>query len=474
VINDLKPYPVMKESGVSWLGKVPSHWAVAALRHRYSQCLGKTLDSKRIRGADPVPYLRNIDVQWDHINTYDLPVMDIAAGEYSRYLVQPGDLLVCEGGDVGRAAMWKGSLSLCGYQKALHRLRPLAKESDNPRFLMFVLIAASAAGAFQDGHESTIAHLTGDKLRAHRFPFPSAIEQAAIVQFLDHADRLIRRNVGAKRRLIKLLEEQKQAIVQRAVTRGLDSNVRLKPSGAEWLGDVPEHWDVRRGKYYFREVDERSPAGSEELLSVSHKTGVTPRSEKTITMFMAESYVGHKLCRSGDIVVNTMSGWMAAVGVAKQLGIVSPSYGVYRARQVDKFRTQYLDFLLRTELYRGEYVRSSRGITTSRLRLYPDDFLRIVFINPPLEEQDAILRWIEKGTGELRRSIAAANQELGLLNEYRARLVTDVVTGKLDVRAAAAELPAIEEEPEALEPSDDSELDEASLDEEAEIEDVAT
>ena len=174
---------------------------------------------------------------------------------------------------------------------------------------------------------------------------------------------------------------------------------------------VPAPWKVRRGKYYFREVDERSRDGNEELMSVSHKTGVTPRSEKNITMFMAESYVGHKLCRPGDIVVNTMWAWMAAVGVAKKVGIVSPSYGVYRARQAEEFRSQYLDLLLRTEAYRSEYVRSSRGITTSRLRLYPEDFLRISFVRPPLIDLERGIKDLfaySKGAGDINSSAKLA------------------------------------------------------------------
>ena len=113
------------------------------------------------------------------------------------------------------------------------------------------------------------------------------------------------------------------------------------------MGEVPEHWEVKPSKWYYREVDERSSTGSEELLSVSHITGVTPRSEKIITMFMAESYVGHKLCREGDLVINTMWAWMAALGVARQIGIVSPSYTVYRAIQKEAFLPQFIDLLLR-------------------------------------------------------------------------------------------------------------------------------
>ena len=110
-----------------------------------------------------------------------------------------------------------------------------------------------------------------------------------------------------------------------------------KATGQAWLAAIPTHWGFHRAKRAFSEVDERSELGNEELLSVSHITGVTPRSQKNVTMFMAESYKGHKVCRPADIVVNTMWAWMAAVGVSSQVGIVSPSYGTYRPRSPNSF-----------------------------------------------------------------------------------------------------------------------------------------
>jgi len=163
VTRGLDPNAHLKPSGVEWLGDVPEHWEVAALRHRYSQILGKMLDSKRITGRHALSYLRNTDIQWDSINVYDLPTMDIPPAEYERYTVQLGDLLVCEGGEVGRCAIWSGRLDLCGFQKALHRLRPLDSSRDVPRFMYYALRAAAKSNAFNDGHVSTIAHLTGDK-----------------------------------------------------------------------------------------------------------------------------------------------------------------------------------------------------------------------------------------------------------------------------------------------------------------------
>lgn len=167
VTRGLDPNVKLKPSGVAWLGDVPEHWEIAALHHRYSQCLGKMLDSKRNIGETPLPYLRNTDVQWDRISTNELPLMDIAPSEYDRYTVREGDLLVCEGGDVGRCAIWNGALTICGFQKALHRLRPRSSKHDVTRFMYYALRAAAKSGAFVNGHQSTISHLTGDKLRAH-------------------------------------------------------------------------------------------------------------------------------------------------------------------------------------------------------------------------------------------------------------------------------------------------------------------
>jgi hypothetical protein len=177
---------------------------------------------------------------------------------------------------------------------------------------------------------------------------PPPNEQAAIVRFLDWANGRLERAIRAKRKVIALVNEQKQAIIHHAVTRGLDPNVPLKPSGIPWIGEIPAHWEVLRAKYLYREVDERSDDGSEELLSVSHLTGVTPRSQKNVTMFKASSYAGHKLCRPGDLAVNTMWAWMGALGVSTYTGIISPAYAVYRPRDPERIVGVYMDGLLRS------------------------------------------------------------------------------------------------------------------------------
>ena len=151
----------------------------------------------------------------------------------------------------------------------------------------------------------------------------------------------------------------------------------------EWLGEVPAHWEVKRNKSIFRQADDRSTTGEEELLSVSHITGVTPRSEKTVNMFMAETLEDYKRCQPGDLVINTMWAYMGALGTAKILGVVSPSYNVYRTRNPECINPQYIDYLYRTPRHITEIGRNSRGVWESRLRLYPNEFFDMRTPLPP-------------------------------------------------------------------------------------------
>lgn len=215
----------------------------------------------------------------------------------------------------------------------------------------------------------------------------------------------------------------------------LKPHAAYKDSGQDWLGAIPAHWSLLRAKCLFREVDERSKTGGEELLSVSHLTGVTPRRLKTVTMFLAESNVGHKTCRPGDLVINTLWAWMAALGVTRHTGLVSPAYGVYRPIDVGGILPAYADHLLRTPLYAAEYQRRSTGVNSSRLRLYPEQFLRIPVMVPPPDEQVAIVRFLNWANCLLENAIRAKRKVIALLTEQKSAIVRRAITHGLDLSA---------------------------------------
>jgi type I restriction enzyme S subunit len=200
-------------------------------------------------------------------------------------------------------------------------------------------------------------------------------------------------------------------------------------SGLPWLGKVPAHWRVLRAKTMFREVDERSTTGREELLSVSHITGVTPRSQKNVTMFLAKSNVGHKICRPDDVAINTMWAWMGALGVSRHTGLVSPAYGVYRPLGNGLIQPRFADYILRTGTYAAEYQRRSTGVNSSRMRLYPEHFLRVPIVVPPPAEQAAIVRFLGWATGQVDRAILAKRKVIALLNEQKQVVIDRAVTG---------------------------------------------
>lgn len=235
VTRGLNPDAPTKDSGVEWLGEVPAHWVLPPLYLRYEASLGKMLDTSQITGRHLVRYLRNVDVQWDAINIVDLPEMDIESSDLERYTVRSGDLLVCEGGEVGRAAVASDICGSLGYQKALHRLRAITTD-ECPRFMYYTLRWASNAGAFSGEGQSTIAHLTGEQLRKYRFPKPPIEEQHQVVTFLDAETTKLDALASKAERTIGLLKERRGALIAAAVTGQIDvSGAVPQPAAHEEL-----------------------------------------------------------------------------------------------------------------------------------------------------------------------------------------------------------------------------------------------
>lgn len=446
--QNLKPYSRYKDSGEPWLGKVPEHWEMRKLR--------TLLENINERDRSDLPMLSVVREQ-------GVIKRDISSKDENHNYI-PDDLSNYKVVRSGQFAMnkmkaWQGSYGVSKYDGIVSPAYYVFKLTGIRGDFFHVAIRSKVYIAFfaQASDGIRIGQWDLSQVRMKEIPFfvPSLDEQTAIVRFLDYTDRRIKRYIRAKQKLIKLLNEEKQVIIQQAVTRGLDPNVRLKPSGVEWLGNIPEHWQEVPAKSFYKEIDIRSSTGTEELLSVSHITGVTPRSQKNITMFMASSYIGHKLCQPGDLVINTMWAWMGALGVSKQTGIVSPSYNVYRSIQTNNFVPEFIDLLLRTKTYISEFICRSVGIRSSRLRLYPEQFLKIPIPKPPYSEQEEIIRYVNQKTKKLEQAISSYQSEVNLVKEYHTRLIADVVTGKLDVREAAAWLPA---DLEAIEPVEDEEI----------------
>lgn len=259
-------------------------------------------------------------------------------------------------------------------------------------------------------------------------PIHSRPIQSRIADFLDRETAQIDALIDEKEQLLKLLDERRRALITEVVTRGLDPTVPMKQSGHPWLGTVPAHWLVERTRWLFKERDERSADGAEELLTVSHLTGVTPRSEKDVTMFLAESNEGYKVCHVHDLVINTMWAWMGAMGVSWGHGICSPSYNVYEP-DLSLIDPEFLDCLSRMPTFVQEVTRYSKGVWSSRLRLYPEGLYQVCLALPPLNEQRAIVDNIRNTLKNMAKVMLETTSSIQTLRSLRQSVIEDAVSG---------------------------------------------
>ena len=445
-IQRFKPYPAYKESGLDWLGQIPADWTIAPVYARYEVALGKMLDAARVTGESSGHYLRNVDVQWDAVNTEGLPEMDFAPRERDRYLLHPGDLLVCEGGEVGRTAIWHGQIEECFYQKAIHRLRPRSGQ-EAPRFFYYLMYTLAKRGLFvAGGNPNTIDHLTAVQLRHYRLPFARPQEQRAIVTFLDRETAKIDALVAKKEQLIELLREERTALITKAVTKGLDQNVPMKASGVEWLGEIPAHWEVERTKYVARLRSGHTPSrqhpeywvdctipwfGLADVwqLRDGRQEYVVDTSEKISELGLANSAA--RLLPKGTVIVSRT----ASVGFSAIMGTtMATTQDFVNWVCGERIRPEYLLYVFRS--MGREFRRLTMGSTHQTI--YMPDVGKFSTPVPPVREQDEIITFVRAEAARIDKLTDKVRNAIDRLKEFRAALISAAVTGKIDVREDVA------------------------------------
>ena len=421
-----QPYPACKPSGVPWLGDVPAHWDVVQLGRIgvFSKGSGGTKDDEV---PDGIPCVRYGDLYTTHKFFISQTRSCISPAKASAYTpINRGDVLFPTSGEtieeIGKSAVnLMHTQVLCGGDLIIFRATvPL-----EPKFAGYALdCPAAQTQKSLMGRGITIMHIYSGQIKYLWLPLPPHPEQAAIVRYLDHADRRIRRYVEAKRKLIALLEEEKQAIVNRAVTRGPDPNVRLKPSGVEWLGDVPEHWEVRplktvcgmkSGEGITAESIETE--GEYPVYGGNGLRGYTSNYTHDGTFAL----IGRQGALCGNIHIVRGQFWASEHAVVATLGA---------GHSVNWFGA----ILTAMNLNQYSIAAAQPGLAVERV-------LNLLLPVPPKEEQKHIANRIEESTSHINAAIARSNRQIELLEEYRTRLIADVVTGKVDVREATEGLP---------------------------------
>ena len=429
----LKTYPSYKPSGIEWLGNVPAHWAIERTKWLFQKM------ERPVRERDDVVTCFRDGVVTLRKNRRVLGFTE-SLKEIGYQGIRCGDLVIhamdAFAGAIGVAdADGKGTpvYSVCKPEPRV-----------NAYFYAYILREMARSQwiqALAKGIRERSSDFRYTEFALQPVPVPPIIEQTAIVRYLDQADERIRRYISSRERLIELLEEYRQAVIHHAVTRGLDPDVRLKPSGVEWLGDVPEHWEVLPLKHWL-EMNEAvlsettDPNFEFRYIDIgSVGTGVMIEKPQKIRFTMAPSRA-RRVVRNGDTIISTVRTYLKAIWFAedtKDNFICSTGFVVLTPRQGSL--PKFVSYLTQNNSFIDRVTANSVGtaypaITENRLGSFQ------VAI-PPFPEQAAIVAYLDKATADIDTAIDRARREIELLGEYRTRLIADVVTGKVDVRERA-------------------------------------
>jgi type I restriction enzyme S subunit len=424
MLDGLVKYDSYKDSGVRWIDEVPSDWSSSPLvalatprktsGHPHYELLSVYLD----RGV-----IRFSDVAEKRTNT--------TSEDLSNYqVVEVGNFVL------NNQQAWRGSVGVSEHQGIVspaYIVLELSSKLD-PRFANYLfrdqtmvahyLVCSKGVGTIQ-------RNLYWPSLKRVPVYYPDLDTQNRIVKFLDEKTAEIDAAVVKKRRLIDLLNEQKAILINRAVTNGLNPDATMKDSGVDWIGEIPAHWDVKRNKNIFSDINQRSVGGLEQHLSMSQKLGLVPSNmvEKSLE---SESYEGAKLVQQGDLVLNRLKAHLAVFSVAPMVGVISPDYSVFRLIHSEA-NPHYFERLFKTPEYLGEFNRKVKGIVAGFYRLYSADFMSIPLIVPPHDEQRDIHEHIDGLNKAFTPLFETVEQEITTLNEFKQTLIANAVTGKIKI-----------------------------------------
>ena len=452
IAKPIKPYPAMKDSGVPWLGEVPKHWRLprlgALLRER-----GETNGDGRVSEVLSVLRERGVIPYAEKGNIGNRKSEDI-----TRYkVVRLDDIVVnCMNVIIGSV----GISSYIGCLSPVYYVLTRRSERDHPGYLNAYFQTQSFQESLVRIGNGILAHrmrIPMELLKCEPFPRPPSEEQAAIVRFLDHADRRIRRYIRAKQRLIASLEEQKQAIIHQAVTGQVDVRTgrpypAYKPSGVEWLGDVPENWEIhqlgRIGRFFKGiggtkedEVPSGVPCVRYGDLYMQHQYFIRESrsqvSEQRVVDYTPIQYGDVLFAGSGETIEEIGK---SAVNLISRHACCGGDVIIFRSQiEVD---ASFLGYA--TDCPQAAHQKSCMGRGITVMHIYGDELKYMWVAIPPISEQAAIGRCLNEANADIAAAIDRARKQIVLWREYRTRLIADVVTGKLDVREAATGLPEVD------------------------------
>lgn len=414
----------MKDSGIEWIGSLPSTWKICKVKNCFVRKNDKAMQE------DPV--ILSLARSGVKIRDISKNEGQIAESYYNYNPVEPGDLLL------NPMDLYSGAN--CSISEVTGVISPAyinlkAKTGVNPRYFDYYFKTPYWAMAFF-AHGKGVSFdnrwtMSADSLLNYYIPLPPVAEQNQIAVFLDKKCFGIDSTMERTRASIEEYKKLKQAVITQAVTKGIHKGVEMASSKREWIRTYPKHWKEIRIKWLLDERKEHSAEGREEPLSMSQKYGLIPTKEMDMVPNMATSFVGAKLAYKGDLVFNKLKAHLGVFAVSAYDGLVSPDYAVYYATGLANMK--YLEYLFKTPQYIAEFKKKSTGVGAGLTRLYTAGLYSIYCALPPLDEQKEIADYLDRTCSEIDTLIAKKEQYLVELENYKKALIYEYVTGKKEV-----------------------------------------
>ena len=418
----LKPYESYRENFELWLNEIPSNWSSVKIKYIFKERSEKGYPSEPLLVAS-----QNMGV-----------VPKFVYG--SRTVEATKDLhllkLVCISDFVISLRSFQGGIEYAYYRGIISPAYTVMIPSKNINENYFRHLAKSKAfiqllqmcvTGIREGQNVDYC-----KLKNFKLPLPSAKEQDQIVKYLDWQTSKINKLINGKKKQIELLKEQKQAVINQAVTKGLDPNVEMKDSGVAMVGTIPKNWTVILSKRLYKENIRKWSDKNVTVLSLSQKDGLLPSKNMKERSMKTSTYENWKLVLPEDLVLNRFKAHLGVFFRSNYTGIVTFHYGVYEP--VENVSSLYYEYLFHSNPYKIIFAGRSNGMTVGLQNLSNQNFYNVYALYPPLEEQQQIVDYITETTTKIDQIISKAQSEIDLVLEYKTRLISDVVTGQVDVR----------------------------------------
>ncbi|QTA78120.1 Type-I restriction modification system methylase [Desulfonema limicola] len=428
-IETMPRYPAYKDSDAERIGEIPAHWEVKKMKYLVNVHSGNGFpidEQGNKQGMIPFYKVSDINGNQKYIKNANNYVSSSIVKKRNWNLIPEKSIISAKIGE----ALRKNHRKIATVESIIdNNCIALEPKKINYIFSYYLHKIIDFDWFVNPGAVPSISVVGYKNFKAF---CPPLDEQTAIANFLDEKCNKIDRAVALKEKMIDLLKERKQIVIQNAVTKGLNPDVKMKDSGVEWIGEIPEHWEVKRVKRLFKlTMDASEKNNNHELLSIYTDIGVKPRKELQERGNKATTTDGYWLVKKGDFIVNKLLAWMGAIGLSEYEGVTSPAYDILRPIAV--MVGEYYHYLFRTRICSAELKKYSRGIMEMRLRLYFDKFGVINVPYPPPPEQTAIVAHIEKETTKIDKAITLQQKQIEKLKEYKATLINSAVTGKIKV-----------------------------------------